>query len=341
MRAVCTIPGPGGAKMVVQDAPDPAAPSQNQVLVRVRACGLNRGELNYAAIMTSGEPGINGAEFAGEVAEVGPGVTRWRKGDRVMGVPFAHGRNAQAQLVLAHDLTLMRIPDRLSFTDAAAFPVVYMTAHDAVVTNGELKAGESVLVNGASGGVAVAAIQIASLLGAKPVFATSRSSAKLERLKAFGATELIDVTKESQLERVMAATDKKQSNPYAQIQEQVGGVDIIIDTIGASVLDENLRSLAVKGRLVIVGRLGGSVAQIDLTHLWYKRLKLIGVTFQTRSPQERLDLIQACARDMLPLLEAGRVNLGVDRVFPMEEVNEAYAYMCLDQHVGKIVMTID
>ena len=127
-----------------------------------------------------------------------------------MGVPFAHGRNAQAQLVLAHDLTLMRIPDRLSFTDAAAFPVVYMTAHDAVVTNGELKAGESVLVNGASGGVAVAAIQIASLLGAKPVFATSRSSAKLERLKAFGATELIEVTKESQLERVMAATDKKQ-----------------------------------------------------------------------------------------------------------------------------------
>ena len=138
--------------------------------------------------MTSGEPGINGTEFAGEVVEVGPGVTRWRKGDRVMGVPFAHGRNAQAQLVLAHELTLMRIPDRLSFTDAAAFPVVYMTAHDAVVTNGELKAGRSVLVNGASGGVAVAAIQIASLLGAKPVFATSRSSAKLERLKAFGAT---------------------------------------------------------------------------------------------------------------------------------------------------------
>ena len=216
-----------------------------------------------------------------------------------------------------------------------------MTAHDAVVTNGELKAGESVLVNGASGGVAAAAIQIASLLGAKPVFATSRSSAKLERLKVFGATELIDVTKESQLERVMAATDKKQSNPYAQIKEQVGGVDIIIDTIGASVLDENLRSLAVKGRLVIVGRLGGSVAQTDQTDLWYKRLKVIGVTFQTRVAARASGLDPGLRRDMLPLLEAGRVDLGVDRVFPMEQVNEAYTYMCLDQHVGKIVITID
>jgi NADPH2:quinone reductase len=310
--------------MVVQDAPDPAAPTENQVLVRVRASGLNRGELNYAAIMTSGDAGINGVEFAGEVAAVGPGVKRWSKGDRVMG----HGRNAQAQFVVAHELALMRIPDKLSFTDAAAFPNVYMTAHDAVVTNGELKAGESVLVNGASGGVAVAAIQVASLLGAKPVFATSRSASKLERLKAFGATELIDVTRDSQLDKVMGATDKK-------------GVDIIIDTIGASVFDTNLRSLAVKGRLVNISRLGGSVAEFDLTQLWYKRLKIVGVTFQTRSPQERLDLIQACARDMLPLLEAGRVNLGVDRVFPMEQVNEAYAYMCLDQHVGKIVITID
>ncbi len=324
MRAVRLLPTPAGARMEVQDAPEPAPPAAGQVLVRVRACGLNRGELAYAQVMTSGEPGINGVEFAGEVAAVGAGVSRWREGDRVMG----HGRNCQAQFVVADQLALMRIPDRVSFTQAAAFPNVFMTAHDAVVTNGELRAGESVLVNGASGGVAVAAIQIASLLGARPVIATSRSAAKLERLRDFGATVLVDVTRGSQIDAVMAATDKR-------------GVDIVIDTIGASVFDENLRSMAVKGRLVHIARLGGNIAQFDLTHLWLKRLKLIGVTFRTRSEQERLDLIQACARDLLPLLEAGRIKLPVDRAFRMSEVVEAYSYMEADQHVGKLVLEID
>jgi NADPH2:quinone reductase len=222
----------------------------------------------------------------------------------------------------------MRIPDPMSFVEAAAFPNVFITAHDAVVTNGQFRAGESILVNGASGGVATAAIQVASLLGASAVIATSRSAAKLERLREFGANVLVDVTRDSQIDAVMAATDKR-------------GVDVVIDTIGGTVFDQNVKSLAVKGRLVHIARLGSNTAQIDLTDFWLKRLKLVGVTFRTRTEQERLECVQACARDLLPLLEAGRIKLPVDRTFAMDDVTGAYAYMKLDQHVGKLVLTVD
>jgi NADPH:quinone reductase len=323
MKAVRMIPGAQGASLVVEDIPQPALPS-GQVMVRVRASGLNRGEIAYAQIHRSGDPVTNGVEFAGEVAAVGVGVTQWREGDRVMG----HGRFCQAQYTVADPLALMRVPEAMSFVEAAAFPNVFITAHDAVVTNGQLRAGEAILVNGASGGVATAAIQVASLLDASAIIATSRSAAKLERLREFGANVLLDVTRDSQLDVVMAATDKR-------------GVDVVIDTIGGTVFDQNVKSLAVKGRLVHIARLGSNTAQIDLTDFWLKRLRLIGVTFRTRTEQERLECVQACARDLLPFLEAGRIKLPVDRTFAMDDVVAAYAYMKLDQHVGKLVLMVD
>jgi NADPH:quinone reductase len=323
MKAVRRIPGPQGAVLVVQDIPKPTA-APGQVLVRVHACGLNRGEIGYARVHVDGDAVTNGMEFAGEVAAVGNGVKQWRVGDRVMGF----GQFAQAQFVLTHPLALMRIPDQLSFVQAAALPAVFITAHDALVTNGQLRAGESVLVNGASGGVGTAALQIASLLGAGTVIATSRSARKLERLSELGANVLVDVTRVSQLDAVMAATDQR-------------GVDIIIDTIGGTVFEQNVKSLAVKGRLIHVWHLASPTSRIDLADFWFKRLKLIGVTFQTRTDQERLECIEACARDLLPLLEAGRIKLPVDRSFAMGDVNEAYEYMKQDQHVGKIVLTMD
>jgi NADPH2:quinone reductase len=324
MKAVRMIPGPQGASLAVQDLPQPTLPP-GQVLVRVRAAGLNRGEIWYAEMHRSGDTVTTGVEFAGEVSAVGAGVTQWREGDRVMG----HGRFCHAQYTVADPLALMRIPSGTSFVQAAAFPNVFITAHDALVTNGELRVGESVLINGASGGVATAAIQIASLLGAGAIIATSRSAAKLERLREFGANVLVDITRESQVDAVMAATDKR-------------GVDIIIDTIGGTMFEQNVKSLAVKGRLIHISRLGGSnVSQIDQTDFWFKRLKLIGVTFRTRTEQERLECVQACARQLLPLLEAGRIKLPVDRTFAIDDVVEAYACMKQDQHVGKFVLTID
>jgi len=241
---------------------------------------------------------------------------------------MGHGKGCQAEYVLAHPLALMPVPDGLPWIDAAAFPNVFITAHDALVVNGGLKAGESVLINGASGGVAMAAIQIASLMGARPVIAQSRSAAKLDKVCQYGADVGIDSSRDDQVEAVMRATDNR-------------GVDIIIDTVGGPVFEANIKSLAVKGRLVNIARLGSATSQIDLTQLWLKRLHLIGVTFRTRSEQERLDCIQACARDMLPFLRAGRVRLPIDRTFSLTDIHAAHAYMKEDQHVGKIVLVVD
>jgi NADPH2:quinone reductase len=323
MKAVRVIPAPSGGIVEVQDIPVPVV-GAGQVLVRVRASGLNRGEINQARDLRSGNTITTGVEFAGVVAAVGEGVSGWREGDPVMG----HGKGCQAEYVLSDPRALMAVPEGLSWIEAAAFPNVFITAHDALITNGQLRAGESVLINGASGGVAMAAIQIASVWGAKPVMAQSRSAAKLDRLAEFGIDVGIDSSRQSQLDVVMAATDKR-------------GVDVIIDTVGGPVFEANMQSLAVEGRLVNIARLGSATAQIDLSQLWLKRLKLIGVTFRTRTEEQRLQCIEACARDLLPHLAAGRIGLPIDRTFAMDAIGEAHAYMLQDQHIGKIVLTTD
>jgi len=309
---------------VVQDVPVPN-PGPNDVLVRVRASGINYGEVTYMREHRTGDPMAAGVEFAGEVVRVGDQVKGWREGDRVMG----HGRACHAQFVVAAPLALMPIPDGVSWVDAAAFPNVFITAHDALVTNGELKAGESVLINGASGGVGMAAIMIASAMGAKPIMASSRSAEKLERLAAFGVDVGIDSSKESQVEAVMAATDKR-------------GADVIIDFLGGSVLDDHVQSLAVKGRLVNIARLSGQqYGQLDIRQLWMNRLKVIGVTFRTRTEQERVECIQACARDLLPFFREGKLRLPIDSTFKMDDIADAYAYITKSQHMGKIVLIAD
>ncbi|MES2362397.1 MAG: zinc-binding dehydrogenase [Pseudomonadota bacterium] len=323
MKAVRVIPHADGGRIEIQDIPVPVA-GPGQVLVRVRASGLNRGEITQAHDRRSGEPITVGVEFAGEIAAVGKNVSGWREGDRVMG----HGRECQAQYVLADPLAIMPVPASISWIQAASFPNAFVTAHDAVVTNGQLRAGESVLVNAASGGVAWAALQIASLSGAKPVIAASRSASKLAGLAEYGVDVCIDTSHEPLLDGIMKATDKR-------------GVDLIIDMVGGPAFEENLQGLAICGRFVNIARLGGQTAQIDLSLLWLKRLKLIGVTFRTRTEQERLACIQACARDTLPWLQEGRVRWAIDRIFPLEEIHAAHAYMMQGQHAGKIVLTID
>lgn len=323
MRAVRVVPRPEGGRIEIQDIPVPAI-QPGQVLVRVRASGLNRGEITQARDLVSGQPITVGVEFAGEVAAVGAEVTGWKEGDRVMG----HGRGCQAEYVLADPLALMPIPASVSWIQAASFPNAFVTAHDAVITNGQLKKGESVLVNAASGGVAWAALQIASLWGASPVLAASRSSAKLDKLYGYGVDVGIDTSRESLLDGLQRATDKR-------------GVDLIVDMVGGPVFEDNLQGLAIGGRLVNIARLGGATAQIDLSLLWLKRLKLIGVTFRTRSEQERLACVQACARDMLPFLQEGRVRWAIDRTFSAEDIHAAHAYMMKAEHSGKIVLTID
>lgn len=323
MKASRIVPGPQGGRLEIQDVPAPVA-GPGQVLVHVMASGLNRGEIKMVRDATAGAPRTTGVEFAGVVAALGAGVTQVKVGDHVAG----HAPGGQAELAVADARAVIRLPHSLPWAEAAGFINVFITAHDALVMNGELREGETVLVNAASSGIGLAAIQIAALLGASKIFATSRSAAKVARLREYGVTHAIDVSREDQVEAVMAATGGR-------------GVDIVIDSLGAAVFPANMKCLAVKGRLVNIGRMAGAATQLDLAELWLKRLKLIGVTFRTRSEEERLQCIEAAARDLLPLLEAGRIKLPVDRVYPLERIAEAHAYMETDRHFGKIVVAVD
>ncbi|SDD45396.1 NADPH2:quinone reductase [Cupriavidus sp. YR651] len=324
MKAARVLPGADGGRLEIQDIPAPK-PGPDEVLVRVRASGVNFGEIKYMREHRTGNPMTAGVEFAGEVVGVGDQVRGWREGDRVMG----HGRGCHAQYVVAAPLALMPIPDDASWVDAAAFPNVFITAHDALVSNGELKAGDSVYINGASGGVGMAALMTAKALGARLAMVSSRSAEKLERLAAYGADVGIDTSREAQVEAIMAGTDGR-------------GVDLIVDTIGGTVFEDNVRCLAVKGRLVNLARLGGGqFGRIDINLLWMNRLKLIGATFRTRTEAERLACIQACARDLLPHFREGRLRLPIDRTFRMDSIADAYAYIARSQHMGKIVLIAD
>lgn len=323
MKAAMIISGPQGGHLEIREIPCPT-PGPGQVVVQVMASGLNRGELVRVGEAKSGGPILAGIEFAGIVSQVGPDVRGVREGDRVTG----HGWGGQSEFVLAKARALIPIPATLSWVEAAAFPNVFISAHDALVTNGEFRAGQSVLVNAATGGMGLAAVQLAAQLGASQVIATSRSAAKLARLREYGATHTIDASQPDTVQAVKDATDGR-------------GVDVIIDSLGGAVFDTNLKCLAVRGRLVIIARMSGvDTAQVDIKHMWVNRLKVIGTTFRTRTEEERLALIEACARDVLPLLREGRLKMPVDRLFALDDIAHAHAYMATNQHFGKIVLAV-
>jgi len=319
MKAVLFIPAPGGASVEVREVDKPTA-SAGEALVRVRAAALNRGELVVRQGLKSGPPQPTGIEFAGEVAALGAGARRFKEGDRVMG----HWRAGEAEYVAVDERLLVPVPKRLSWVEAGGWLNVFTTAHDAMVTNAGLKTGESVLINAASSGIGVAALQIARLLGARPVIGSSRVAAKLERLKPYGLEVGVAA---GDTAAVLGATDKK-------------GVDVLIDSVGGPAAQQNLEAMAVLGRWVSVGRLGGNTGAIDLDLLAFKRIKLIGVTFRTRSKEERITCVQRCAADLLDALADGRLNPVIQRSFRMDDVKEAHAAMERDEHIGKLVLEI-
>ncbi len=204
MKAIFLVPGPDGGVFEHQDIPTPS-PKAGEVLIKVHAAGTNRGELLGRAMFRSSNPALRpmrgGAEFAGEIAALGEGVNRWKTGERVMG----RAPGSYAEFVAVDQSVLMRIPDSLSWAEAASIPNVFVTAHDAIVTAAQLKSGEGILVTAASSGVGTAAIQIARHLGANPVLATTRSAAKSDALTALGAHEVIDVSKSGWVDTVLAA----------------------------------------------------------------------------------------------------------------------------------------
>jgi putative PIG3 family NAD(P)H quinone oxidoreductase len=323
------IPTADGGTLELRDVPEPV-PGSGELLIRVHATALNRADLAqrrgaYPAPVKAGDSGlaIAGLEAAGEVVGMGGEVTGFAVGDRVM----AMCAGGYAELATVEHRLAVRIPERLSWEEAAAIPVAYMTAHDALITNARLQAGESVLVNAASSGVGVAAIQIARFWGAKPVLGTSGVSTKLAALAELGLDVGINYRSENFADAVLAATNG-------------AGVDVIIDHVGAPYLADNLRCMALRGRLVSIGRLGGGTGDLNLDLLALRRLSLIGVTFRTRTLDERIAIAQRVAAELLPGLADGRLRPLIDRVFPLQEALAAQAYMASNAQIGKIVLTV-
>lgn len=322
MKAIVVVPGPKGPTLELQAVPDPK-PGPTELLVKVHGAGLNRADLarTQAHFASTGSAHIAGLDMAGEVLGVGSAVTAWAVGDRVMGMTNA----CYAEQTVIDYRVALRAPTQLSWAEAAGLPAVYLTAHNALATAGGLLRGGSVLVQGVTSGVGIVAVQLAKTLGASLVLGTARSSARFARLKGLGMDHGIDVKTQDTAAEVMRHTGGR-------------GVDVIIDMIGGGALAANIACAALAGRIVSVGRMGGLTDTIDLNELARKRISLVGVTFRTRSIEDKQQVGAAFLADLGSQLSDGRLRPIVDRTFPLAEAMAAQAYMASNAHFGKIVL---
>jgi NADPH2:quinone reductase len=315
---------PQGARLV--EHPPPSLLS-NDVLIAVRACALNRVDIAMSRGHVHGSAGgvgnVLGVECAGEVAEVGADVVGVKIGDRVM----CSGAGAFAEFAVADFGRVLPVPSTMSYEQAASLPVALQTMHDAVITNGQLKPGQSVLVQGASSGVGLMAMQIAKYMGAGWVAGSSTSTDRRTRLREYGADLAFDSSDPDWVKQVLAATDGK-------------GVDLVIDQVAGNAINQTLQATRIGGRIVNVGRLGGAHADFDFDLHALRRLVFIGVTFRTRSRDEVRDIARKLRADLWDAVTAGKLNLPIDKVFPFDQITSALEHMRANRHFGKIVLRI-
>jgi NADPH:quinone reductase len=318
--------GANGAE--ITDVAKPA-PKGAQVLVRVHACGLNRADLGMIKGHVHGSAGgvgtVLGMEWAGEIAELGPDARGVKVGERVMG----SGGAAFAEYTLADHGRLFRIPGNanMNFEEAATLPVALATMHNAVVTSGALQPGQSVLIQGASSGVGLMAMQIAKLKGANIVIGSSTDTMRRGRLKEFGADLAVDSSDPGWVDQVLKATDGE-------------GVDLIVDQVSGKVANQNLKATKIKGRIVNVGRLGGTHADFNFDLHASRRINYIGVTFRTRSIEEIREIFVEVQKDIWPAVESRKLQLPIDKVFSFDDIGKAFERMEANQHLGKIVVRL-
>ena len=321
MRAV-VFTGAGGNEVVrLEERPDPEPGSQD-VLVQVRFAGVNTADTaqrdgNYAA--PPGSPAdIPGLEVAGIVDVCGEGVLAWKPGDRVFGLV---GGGGLADRVVAHERHLARIPDGLDERDAAAVPEAFITAHDAIATQAGLRPGETLLVHGAGGGVGSAAVQIGVSMGAR-VLGTVRFDAAVQLVSSLGAEAIPD---EGFVDAVLEKTGR-------------AGADVILELVGAPHFPGNLKALALKGRISVIGTGAGDQVTLSLLSLMVKRAAIRASVLRARSLEDKALAVRAFEREVVPLLASGKIRALVDSVHPAERVTDAFDRMEGPGKLGRVLI---
>ena len=324
MKAVIITRHGGPEVLEVQDRAKPE-PGVGQIRVRVCASALNRADLMQREGNYPVPPGVSadiaGMEYAGEVESLGAGATMWKVGDRVMGIIGGAGH---AEYLCVHEREAMPVPREMSWEEAAAIPEAFLTAYDALFRQLGVRMGETVLIHAVASGVGTAGLQLARAGGAT-VVGTSRSAAKLERAKALGLDVAIDASSGNWVEKVNA---------------DVGGEKIhaILDLVGAAYLEGNLRVLAPRGRMIVVGLTSGSRAELDMGTVLRKRLMMIGTTLRSRTLDEKIAVARDVAEHVIPLFEAGKLKPVIDSVFSFAEIRAAHMLMHSNETFGKIVL---
>ncbi|MBX6365285.1 MAG: NAD(P)H-quinone oxidoreductase [Gemmatimonadetes bacterium] len=324
MRAI-VITRPGGPEVLEERTVADPEPGPGQVRVRVQAAGVNRADLlqrRGAYPAPAGWPAdIPGLEYAGAVDRTGPGADRWSPGDRVMGLV---GGGAYAEYVVVDERAVVAVPEALSAEEAAAVPEAFVTAHDALFTQLDLRAGETLLIHAVGSGVGTAALQLAKAAGAT-VLGTQRSAWKLERARTLGLDVAIPGGADDFADAVVRETGGR-------------GVDAILDLVGGAYLPGNIRCLAPRGRLIVVGLVAGRRAELDLDRVLTRRLHILGTVLRSRSEGEKIEATRAFADAVLPLLESRVVRPIVDTIYPMPEASEAHRAMEENRNFGKLVL---
>ncbi|MFN2571334.1 MAG: NAD(P)H-quinone oxidoreductase, partial [Gemmatimonadales bacterium] len=323
MKAVIITRAGGPEVLEIQERPTPE-PGLGQVRVRVRSSALNRADLLQREGNYPVPPGvaadISGMEYAGEVDALGPAASMWKVGDRVMGII---GGAAHAEHLCVHEREVIRAPQRMSWEELGAIPEVFLTAYDALFNRLALRFGENVLIHAVGSGVGTAALQIARIAGAT-VTGTARSADKLERARLLGLHVPIDASGGDWAEQVESSVG-------------VDRIDAIVDLVGGSYLEGNLRVLARRGRVVVVGLTAGGTASFPMHVLLRKRLTIVGTVLRARAIEEKIELAREFSQRIVPFFESGRLRPVIDRVFQFAEIGDAHELMESNQTFGKIV----
>ena len=312
----------------IKDLPNPE-PTSEQVLVKVKSCGLNRSDLletqGQSFGHTGGDTKIIGGEFAGEIVELGEGVEDLKVGDKVM----CRGGSGWAEYAVAnHKRAIKFNPEQISWEQAASIQGNLQTMHDAIVTNGKFISGQSVFIQGASSGVGIIGLQIAKALGASLILGSSTNQNKLSKLSSYGADILIDTSKENLLDKVLDVTEGK-------------GVDVLIDMLSGDFVNKNMEATKINGHLINIGRLAGMNGNFNYDLHAKRRLHYVGTTGRTRSVEENLDVARVANKDLWDHVVDGKIRHVIFKTFRLNEASDALNIMNENRHFGKLVLLPD